>query len=267
MTGINHSAPSPIVVPAAATFAYDAAGNRTSMTDGPGTATYQYDQLSRLSSESRSLNDLPNAPVPNNDYTIAYGYNLAGKVTSITDPFGSQISYTHDAAGRLNSITRPASPGAPGIPNTMSNIQYRAFGKLKQGTIGWNGNTSTILYTHDAKMEVNRFQVSSATAGTHGAQYQRYNDGRVSYVQDLSDPEFDRLYSYDLMGRVTQGLTGQRPETPHRPTVLTSKCIVTTRLVISPAAQGDIGRKTSRHKPTLSQITATHNGPTMQTVE
>ena len=208
MTSINHSAPSPIVVPAAASFTYDAAGNRISMTDGPGTVVYQYDQLSRLSSESRSLNDLPNAPVPNNDYTIAYGYNLGGKVTSITDPFGSQISYTHDAAGRLNSITRPASPGAPGIPNTMSNIQYRAFGKLKQGTIGWNGNTSTILYTHDAKMEVNRFQVSSATAGTHGAQYQRYNDGRVSYVQDLSDPEFDRLYSYDLMGRVTQGLTG-----------------------------------------------------------
>ncbi|MBC8030621.1 MAG: RHS repeat protein [Pyrinomonadaceae bacterium] len=205
LTGINHSAAAPIFVPAAVSFDYDPAGNRRSMVDGMGYVVYQYDQLSRLLSESRSLNALPNAPVPNNAYTISYEYNLVGKVKGITDPFGYQVSYTHDTAGRLDSISRP---GPQGFPDTMSDIHYRAFGKLKESTFRWNANSSTIAYTHDARMEVNRLQITSSVAGIQGAQYQRSNDGRVSYAQDLSDPEFDRGYSFDQMGRVTQGLTG-----------------------------------------------------------
>src|SRR5687768_7645284 len=38
-----------------ALFAYDAPGNRTSMTDALGSTSYSYDQLSRLSSEIRGL--------------------------------------------------------------------------------------------------------------------------------------------------------------------------------------------------------------------
>jgi YD repeat-containing protein len=35
-------------------FAYDAAGNRASMTDGLGSASYGYDSLSRMTSEART---------------------------------------------------------------------------------------------------------------------------------------------------------------------------------------------------------------------
>lgn len=40
VTGITYSAPSGIPVPGAASFSYDAAGNRTSMADGTGSLTY-----------------------------------------------------------------------------------------------------------------------------------------------------------------------------------------------------------------------------------
>lgn len=39
--------------------------------------------------------------------------------------------------------------------------------------------------------------------------YQHYADGRVSFAGDSSNPTiFDRAYSYDHVGRLTQGLTG-----------------------------------------------------------
>ena len=207
VSGIVYSAPAGVHVPGNVTFTYDGAGNRTGMTDGLGSASYQYDQLSRMTSETRRLNDLPSAPVPNNAYTISYSYNLAGALLTIADPFGKQVSYTRDSVDRLNSLSRP---GYGGNPDTMSGVQYRAWGKPKQVILSGNGQATTVSYEHDSRMAPSRFQVTPQNGGTtYGAQYQRYADGQVSYAQDLADPKFDRAYSYDQqMGRVTQGLSG-----------------------------------------------------------
>ena len=81
-------------MPVTITYSYDAASNRTAMTDGPGTVSYQYDQLSRLLTETRGFTGVGN-------YTISYQYNLANDLKSITDPLNSTINYTRDNAGRL----------------------------------------------------------------------------------------------------------------------------------------------------------------------
>ena len=60
-------------------FAYDAAGNRTQMTDGLGSLSYNYDQLSRMMSETRSFNGV-------GSFAINYAYNLASELSSVTDP-------------------------------------------------------------------------------------------------------------------------------------------------------------------------------------
>src|SRR5262249_53229958 len=54
----------------AVTMQYDAAGNRTHMSDGMGYVDYNYDALSRLTSETRNLTSL------NQSFTLTYGYNL-----------------------------------------------------------------------------------------------------------------------------------------------------------------------------------------------
>jgi YD repeat-containing protein len=59
-------------------YGYDAAENRTSMTDGLGNVSYGYDQLSRMSSEVRYYAG------PNRSYTMNYGYNLNNQLTSIS---------------------------------------------------------------------------------------------------------------------------------------------------------------------------------------
>ena len=44
--------------------------------------------------------------------------------------------------------------------------------------------------------------------GNTGSDYQYYVDGRVSFASNVLDHTFDRGYSYDQVGRMTQGLTG-----------------------------------------------------------
>src|ERR1051325_3731497 len=53
VTSINDSADSPSTPTSNVTFGYDAAGNRISMTDGLGSKTYSYNQLSQMTGETR----------------------------------------------------------------------------------------------------------------------------------------------------------------------------------------------------------------------
>jgi YD repeat-containing protein len=73
------------------------------MNDGLGSMTYSYDQLSRLTSETRYFNALSYSPTGGN-YGISYQYNLANELTSISDPFGAQIGYTRDTIGRTTAV-------------------------------------------------------------------------------------------------------------------------------------------------------------------
>jgi YD repeat-containing protein len=102
-------------------FTYDSAGNRRTMTDGLGSVTYTYDNLSQLTSETRSFTGL-------NSYAINYSYNLVGELSSITNPPGTLVNYGYDKVGRLIGATGSAG----GNPSTYAgSITYRAFGALK----------------------------------------------------------------------------------------------------------------------------------------
>lgn len=64
------------------------------MRDGLGRATYGYDTLSRLTSETRQL--------PTGTYGFTYTYNLADGLTGVTDHnFGANVGYGYDEAGQV----------------------------------------------------------------------------------------------------------------------------------------------------------------------
>ena len=77
VTGISYGVPSGsnIPVPSSISYSYDAAGNRTLMTDSLGDVTYTYNSLSQLTSETRSITEISKS------YTFNYSYNLGGQVT------------------------------------------------------------------------------------------------------------------------------------------------------------------------------------------
>jgi YD repeat-containing protein len=184
--GPDESNAIPLVPPGG--FDYDEAGNRLSMTDGLGRVDYVYDTWSRLTSETRLFNDFPGSPYP-----LTYDYNLAGQLKMVTDPFGKAINYAYDQAGQLTGVT---GSNFGGVTQYASNIQYRAWGALKHMA---SGNGSNVNNGYDGRLRITSFGNTT---------YDYYGDGRVQFVHFPGNPSFDRKYSYDHVGRLSEGLSG-----------------------------------------------------------
>jgi YD repeat-containing protein len=192
-TSITYGVPSGVAATANVNFGYDAAGNRTSMTDGLGSASYQYDTLSRLTSETRNFTGL-------GSYTLSYTYNLAGELTSVTNPWNVQVGYTYDQAGRTTAVT---GSGYYGVSSYINSLTYRAFGGVKQINYG---NTRQLSLQYDNRLRLTRWDV----AGVLGSQYQYLweETHRPTFASNLYDATLDRLYIYDNVGRLHIGRSG-----------------------------------------------------------
>jgi RHS repeat-associated protein len=77
-----------------ATFGYDKNGNLTSLVDGTGESTFEYDQLDRLIHSKDGNGD-----------AASWEYNLGDEPIGLTYPNGKSISRAYDKAGRLESVT------------------------------------------------------------------------------------------------------------------------------------------------------------------
>ncbi len=196
MSGVSYTVPqgSNIAVPATVSYTYDAAGNRTLMNDGLGSASYNYNSLSRMTSETRNISQ-PTTPLT---FSISYQYNLAGQLTSITDPNNKTINYTRDAIGRLAAITGPSFAG---VTSYLSGLQYRAWGAVRHANYG-NGKTSDATYNN--RMQAASFQIPGLISKT----YDYYADGVLKFSSDLLDHRFDRLYRWDHAGRIKEAYSG-----------------------------------------------------------
>ena len=187
------------------TNSYDAAGNRTAMTHSVGgvakdSATFSYDQLSRLTSETRHVNALESYWPNYGSFTISYGYTLSGQLQSVTDPFSAPTSFSYDTAGRTSGVTGSWN----GVNYTYaSNISYRAWGAVKSASLG--GATETISYN-------SRMQPSHFWVGSMSYDYSYFDDGKLRTFKDLNDQIGDphyvqfhymsRAYAYDHVGRI-----------------------------------------------------------------
>jgi YD repeat-containing protein len=221
---ITYSAPSGVATTPNVTFAYDPAGNRTSATQRDsqnnfiGSSSYVYDQLSRLTSETYQFADLSGGP-----YTLNYGYNLGGELTSLAIPFTSQsIGYSYDSTGRLSSMSASgfqASYTTPwpnfqtytqSVTSFISSIEYRAWGATKSVTYG---NTVTESTSYNSRLQPTSYTIGNVNyANTFTSMswtYDYYADGRVSFAHDTTSNFWDRSYSYDHAGRLAEADTNR----------------------------------------------------------
>jgi RHS repeat-associated protein len=177
------------------TFGYDPAGNRTSMNDGFGSVTYVYDQLSRMTSETRTFNGV-------GSFQISYGYNVGGELTSITNPWGSQVLYNRDRTGRIQSVT---GAGAVSASTYASNLAYRATNRIKSLVYG---NSRTLSVNYDNRLRPSQWNVSGVLGSNYNYDYFGEKSGRVTYAQNLYDSTLDHSYDYDQVGRLAAAYTG-----------------------------------------------------------
>jgi YD repeat-containing protein len=212
--GITYNAPPGITSPAAVSFGYDAAGNRTSMTDGTGNIAYNYNQLSQITSETRTFSILSG-----HSYTTTYGYTLSGQVKYLIDPAGSRVDYVYDNAMRITSVT---GSGAHSAPSYASNVKYRAWGAVKDIDFGnathqWVNYNARLL---PINMELrNTYVPPSNPSVTMRWNYDYYADGRINHAYDVADDRLDRKQDYDHVGRLKDAYSGReaRGLTPTNP--------------------------------------------------
>ncbi|MFZ0748655.1 MAG: RHS repeat-associated core domain-containing protein, partial [Pyrinomonadaceae bacterium] len=196
-TNITYGVPAGVAATSNVTFEYDSAGNRTRMlyNNGQGQVLYTYDQLSRLTSESRYFGELGAS------FALNYQYNLAGELTRITNPWNAQVGYDYDKIGRATGIT---GAGYAGATSYVNSIGYRAFG-AKQMNYS-NGKTLSLQY--DNRMRLTRWDVPGVMGWNYVYNNFGENGGRVTFAQSLNDPTLDLSYYYDHVGRLEDVHTG-----------------------------------------------------------
>ncbi|HEY0763242.1 MAG TPA: DUF4214 domain-containing protein [Pyrinomonadaceae bacterium] len=179
----------------AVTFTYDGAGNRTLMTDGTGSTTYHYNQLSQLTSETRQFSGLSGS------FTLSYEYNAAGALKSITDHTGSRVDYLYNTAGALTTVN---GSGAASAPTYLSNIAYRASGAIRDLDFG-NGAHQHLNFNSLLRNTSLTLSKSSVNASWN---YEYYADGKLKKITDSNNAIFDRAFDYDHIGRLQEARTG-----------------------------------------------------------
>ena len=192
------------------------------------TARIAYDHEGRVVHRRVAIDTLPAKDV-------FYRYDLAGKVTVMIYPDGSEARYAYDAAGRLAGVT-----DAKG--NALATYAYDHDGRMTTHTVG--GTLATGVYAYNTRDWVTgidypgRFTLSQAYDAVGNVTSQRYRrattearkaasftyDGLHRLKTFRLGSTHARTYAYDDNGNITRVVTGSdtatyaytRTSTPNR---------------------------------------------------
>jgi len=199
LTQKSYTVPAGITNPGAVTYTYDGTndttkpftkGKLTKVADGSGSATFEYDNLGRLTKEAKTIDGIT--------YVIQRAYDLLGRLTSLTYPDSDRANYTYNLQGGIDTVTlQPATGSAQPI---VSNIDYNAAGQLTKIT---HGNGVVTDYTYNPQtLRLDRL----ASAGPSGSlQDFRYTFDAVGNVTGIQDSLHtgSQTFGYDDLNRLT----------------------------------------------------------------
>ncbi|HET9180585.1 MAG TPA: RHS repeat-associated core domain-containing protein [Candidatus Angelobacter sp.] len=196
-----------------------AIGRRVEMDDNfvqsvaTGKTTWTYDRTGEVTSETRTTN--PGSGLNAVTQTIGYKYLMAN-LTQITYPDNTQINYSYDNAGRVQSV----SDGTNSL-NYVTGATYAPNG----GLAGFNeqvGGTITSSFLYNPRLQICREMASSTgvvpqscTDSTHAGnvmdfQYDFHlgsDNGNLYTAQNKRDPSRTQTYSYDTLNRILTAQT------------------------------------------------------------
>jgi len=198
-------------------FGYDAASNRTSMTDPQNASTaYVYDTLNRLMTLTY--------PSRNN---FGFTYDALGRRTQLTRPNGVTSNYSYDNVSNLLSVlhqitTRSGTTTLDGATyqvdlagnrtsktdnrtNVTSNFSYDLLYELTQVT---QGSTTTESYTYDSvgnrlsslNVSPYSYNTSNELTSKPGVTYTYDNDGNMKTKTDSTGTA---TYTWDFENRLS----------------------------------------------------------------
>jgi RHS repeat-associated protein len=180
-------------------YNYDAGTNGishlTGLTDQPGSATYSYDIVGRLGSESRTIAGITK--------TMSYTYNLDNSVATLTYPSGAVITYSPDSAGRVLSAVDSGNQ-----INYVTAATYNAPGLLTGSTYGQTASFIGILNTvsFNGRLQPLNLWSSSPTRTLMNLVYDFHigtgDNGNVFAITNNRDTSRNQMFTYDSLNRL-----------------------------------------------------------------
>jgi RHS repeat-associated protein len=209
VTGKGYGAQScPLATPVV-TYAYDSGTNGkgylTSLADQAGSGIYGYDNMGRMTTETRVLTGVNNGAISK---SASYDYNLDGSLYKLHYPSGAIVTYAPGAAG----LTLSAVDSANGI-NYVTAATYGAdssvTGFVSGNSASFAGITNAFSYNkrlQPINMSANSpsqtvfsigydFHVGNGTSGA--------NNGNVFGITNYKDTTRNQTFTYDALNRLT----------------------------------------------------------------
>ncbi len=174
-------------------------GRLTSVTDKAGSLTRTYDERGNLITEARVNSG--------NTYTITYGYNSAGRQSSVTTPDGTRVSSSYDLPGAV-FIMRAKPAGASTTTTIASNINHLPFGPIQYIAYG-NGNTETWFQDLDYRtysLTANAGPITSTTLMLFNYGYDAADN--LTGITDLLHSSNSQTMTYDVLNRLHTAVSG-----------------------------------------------------------
>jgi RHS repeat-associated protein len=174
-------------------------GRLSSMSDGVGGEAYGYDRLGRRISLTKTIGAT--------NYPLAYAYNLASELTSITYPSGRVVAQSFDNIGRLSQITS----SSVNYLTVASSSGYNAAGEVLSATYG-NGVAATFTYNARLQLASLAYAKSGANLFSLAYNYGTGNNGQIQSITDNVDNGRTVNYTYDAWSRLkTAATVGSTP--------------------------------------------------------
>ena len=162
-------------------IAYNADGERTSMTDGTGTSTFAYDSLNRMTSSTGG-----------SGATVKYAYDLDGHLTTLTYPNGKSVSRSYDAAGDLTGVT-----------DWLGHTTHFSYDTDSNPTSYQYPNGVDTSFTYDDADRVASIADTSGASTLAGFKYTRDANGDVTSETSDNGDENAENFAYDPLNQLT----------------------------------------------------------------
>ncbi|MBZ5524412.1 MAG: hypothetical protein LAP21_19415 [Acidobacteriia bacterium] len=200
VTGKAYSAAAcPLATPVVS-YVYDqntnGIGHLSSLTDLAGTASYSYDILGRLATETRTIAGVGK--------TISYDYHLDGSLKALHYPSGAVVTYTPDSAGRTISAVDTA--------NAINYVTGATYGPDNALTGFISGNTPSFTgitnsFSYNKRLQPVSISAVSPTQTVFSIGYDFHfgngNNGNVYGITNGKDSTRNQTFTYDVLNRLT----------------------------------------------------------------
>ncbi|WP_346837593.1 DUF6531 domain-containing protein [Microbulbifer sp. SAOS-129_SWC] len=178
-------------------FSYDAADRMLSMTDGEGNITrYAYNAVGNRTSMTEAANGLHDTP----PRTTLYSYDKANRQTRVETPAGGVSVYDYDQAGNKTAEHLLQSVDGSGVETwTATDYEYDGNGRMTAMVDDYGTRTE---YEYDA-MGNQTGVISAAGTADERAVHMEY-DLNNRKTADIDGEQHRTDYQYDAMGNRTK---------------------------------------------------------------